>query len=166
MRMFIAIQLNDALKNELEDAQLLMRDNGIHGRYTRRENLHLTLAFIGDYPDPYYVKEILEGIAFDPFTIKNKDVGSFGNLWWAGISECRELDLLVRRIRRALADADIPFDRKKFRPHITLIRKPEPEGAVIPGGAAEYLGYSEMTVDHISLMRSDRTKSGMKYTEL
>ena len=166
MRMFIAIQLNDALKNELEDAQLLMRDNGIHGRYTRRENLHLTLAFIGDYPDPYYVKEILDGIDFDPFTIKNKDVGSFGNLWWAGISECRELDLRVRRIRRALADADIPFDRKKFRPHITLIRKPEPEGAVIPGGAAEYLGYSEMTVDHISLMRSDRTKSGMKYTEL
>ena len=166
MRMFIAIQLNDALKNELEDAQLLMRDNGIHGRYTRRENLHLTLAFIGDYPDPYYVKEILDGIDFDPFTIKNKDVGSFGNLWWAGISECRELDLLVRRIRRALADADIPVDRKKFRPHITLIRKPEPEGAVIPGGAAEYLGYSEMTVDHISLMRSDRTKSGMKYTEL
>ena len=81
MRLFIAIQLNDALKDELEDVQLLMRDNGIHGNYTRRENLHLTLAFIGDYSDPYYVKEILDGIDFEPFTISNEGIGSFGNLW-------------------------------------------------------------------------------------
>jgi len=166
MRLFITIQLNDELKDELEDVQLLMRDNGIHGNYTRRENLHLTLAFIGDYSDSYYVKEILDGIDFEPFTIRNEGVGSFGNLWWSGISECRELDILVRRIRRALADADIPFDRKRFRPHITLIRKPKPEDSAIPGGAAEHLGRSEMAVEHISLMRSDRTKTGMKYTEM
>ena len=166
MRLFIAIQLNDDLKDELEDMQYIMQSNGIRGNFTRRENLHMTLSFIGEYPDPFYVKEILDGISFEPFTIRNEGMGSFGNLWWTGISSSKELEILARRVRRALADADIPFDRKKFRPHITLIRKPGPEGVSMPGGAAEYLGHAEMVVDHISLMRSDRTKAGMKYTEI
>ena len=30
---------------------------------------------------------------------------------------------ISRRLRRALAEADVPFDRKKFSPHITIIRR-------------------------------------------
>lgn len=166
MRLFISIQLSDTMKDELEGSQLIMRSNGISGNYTRRDNLHLTLAFIGEYSDADEILEILDGIEFEPFTIRNEGIGSFGELWWSGISESPELKMLVKRIRRTLADEGIPFDNKKFRPHITLLRKPRPSSAMIPADTATPLGNAEMIVEHISLIRSDRTKVGMKYTEL
>ena len=72
-------------------------------------------------------------------------------------------------MRRALADAGIPFDRKKFSPHITLVRKPEIAGSRnggIPESVLADLPKAEMIVDHISLMRSERGRHGMIYTEL
>ncbi|MBR6444724.1 MAG: RNA 2',3'-cyclic phosphodiesterase, partial [Firmicutes bacterium] len=65
-----------------------------------------------------------------------------------------------------LADAGIPFDRKKFTPHITLIRRAKQVSKPSPRSRAAAGGTAEMTVDHISLMRSDRGKTGMVYTEL
>ena len=51
MRLFIAIGLNDNIKAALAEMQEAMRRQGIRGNYTRIENLHLTLAFIGEYGD-------------------------------------------------------------------------------------------------------------------
>lgn len=70
------------------------------------------------------------------------------------------LAAIVRRIRRALGDAGIPFDRKRFSPHITLIRRADGR---MPGINVEKV---EMTVSGISLMRSDRGRNGMIYTEI
>ena len=67
---------------------------------------------------------------------------------------------VVRRIRRALAENNIPFDKKRFSPHITLIRKASGD---MPGLAPEPVS---MTVETISLMRSDRGRNGMIYTEI
>ena len=78
---------------------------------------------------------------------------------------------ISRRLRRALAEADIPFDKKKFSPHITVIRRAngtlsaEAADEIAANAIMEHGGVS-MTVDHISLMRSDRGKYGMIYTEL
>ena len=96
--------------------------------------------------------------------------GNFNDLLWCGIGHPEELTACVKRLRRALAEAGIPFDRKKFSPHITLVRKPE-----VPKGLARGSGdvlvpaavpKAGMIVDHISLMRSDRGKNGMIYTEI
>ena len=56
---------------------------------------------------------------------------------------------------------DIPFDRKHLSPHITLLRKASFDrmpGITVPSAS--------MTADAVSLMRSERGKSGMIYTEL
>lgn len=166
MRLFLAIQLNDSMRADLIKAQQTMQRLGVRGNYSRPENLHLTAAFIGEYSDPDYILDVLDQISFEPFRIRLNGIGSFGGLWWAGLSESPELKALVKRIRRALSDAGIPFDRKKFSPHITLIRKPiSPDGS-IPEAVLEHPFTGEMTVDHVSLMRSDRGKKGMIYTEL
>jgi len=72
------------------------------------------------------------------------------------------LKTYVRRLRHALSENAIPFDKKRFSPHITLVRKPvwqhTPPEIVIPE--------QKMTVRSISLMRSDRGKNGMIYTEV
>ena len=46
MRLFIAINLSDEMKNSLISAQKTMYDRGIRGNFTSEENMHLTLAFI------------------------------------------------------------------------------------------------------------------------
>jgi 2'-5' RNA ligase len=66
----------------------------------------------------------------------------------------------VRRIRRALAEHDIPFDRKRFSPHITLLRR---ASGKLPG---HEIRPAVTRVESISLMRSDRGRNGMIYTEL
>ena len=166
LRLFIAINLNNEMKDALIDIQDTMRNYGVRGRDTQPENMHLTLAFIGEYDDPESVKEVLESIEIRPFEITLRGIGAFRDLWWVGTENNVPLMAISRRLRRALAEAGIPFDKKKFSPHITIIRRAN--GKLSDEAAdeiAEHGGVS-MIVDHISLMRSDRGKYGMIYTEL
>ena len=166
MRLFIAINLNNEMKEALMDIQDTMRTYGVRGRETVPENMHLTLAFIGEYDDPEYVKEIIDSVEIRPFELKLSGVGAFGDLWWVGTDSSAPLMAVAKRLRRALAEAGVPFDRKKFNPHITIIRNAKGRLSDVPENEiSQYFGAS-MTADHISLMRSDRGKSGMIYTEL
>lgn len=164
MRLFIAINLNNEMKDALMDIQDTVRSCGVYGRETGPENMHITLAFIGEYSDPEYVKEVMERVEIRPFEISLDGIGAFGDLWWAGLEGSAPLMAVAKRLRRALAEADIPFDRKKFRPHITLIRRADGRLEDVPAEDLEESYGASMTVDHISLMRSDRGKHGMVYT--
>jgi len=159
MRLFIAIRLNREMKDALCAAQSDMYARGVRGSFTPEENLHLTLAFIGEYAEPEIALEALSSLRFDPFCLALDGCGCFGDLWWAGIRECPELAQIVRRVRRALAENGIPFDRKRFSAHITLVRR------TIKAQLVE-INPAGMVVNHISLMRSDRGKRGMLYTEI
>ena len=160
MRLFIAIRLSDEMKAALIHTQNMLYDYGIRGNYTKEENLHLTLAFIGEFPDPQPVMDALETVRFTPFELELQGMGCFDDLWWAGMKDSAPLTAVVRRIRRALSDAEIPFDRKRFMPHITLIRK---ANGRMPGVD---LQKASATVSNIALMRSDRGKNGMIYSEI
>ena len=164
MRLFIAIQFPERVKNALLYLQQDMKDCGMKGNYTKEENLHLTLAFIGEYKDPEAVMDALDGIDLEPFYIEHEGFGNYGDLYWAGIKESTELKNTVKRIRHVLADNGIPFDKKKFSPHITVLRKASFTGN--PDSFKIYVPDEKMKVDSISLMRSDRGKSGMIYTEI
>lgn len=169
MRLFIALQLNDEIKGALQDMQNFMRDRGVKGNYTKRENLHLTLAFIGEFDDPQTVLDAIDRAGLRPFEITLSGTGSFKSLWWAGIDGGMALQSFARRLRRELDAAGIPYDRKKFSPHITLIRKPECCGTDTAQDIIAALTDTKeirMTADHVSLMRSDRGEHGMIYTEI
>ena len=159
-RLFIAILLSDGMKDALSDAQNGMFDRGVRGSFTPEENLHLTLAFIGEYPDAQRVLDALSAVSFTPFELRLDGIGCFGDLWWAGLAESAALAAVARRVRRALAEAGIPFDKKRFSPHITLLRKASGQ---MPGTA---LRQASMRVRAVSLMRSERGRNGMIYTEL
>ena len=162
MRLFIAINLNKKMKERLIGMQEELYAQGLRGNVTKPENMHLTLAFIGDYPDPDEVIEIIEGISFRPFALKIEGKGAFGDLWWAGLEKSEPLQALVKKLRHRLADAGIPFDRKKFTPHITLVRKAskseEWNKLRVPG--------SEMMVKRVSLMQSEQRDGKRIYTEI
>jgi 2'-5' RNA ligase len=160
MRLFIAIRLSPEMKAALTDAQRAMFRHGVRGNFTSEENLHLTLAFIGEYPSAEAVMDALSGVVFTPFDLRLDGIGRFGDLWWAGLRESAALTAVVRRVRRALAEHAIPFDRKRFTPHITLLRKATRDAAEIP------IAPAAMPVRTHSLMSSRRGRNGMIYTEL
>ena len=160
MRLFIAVLLSPKICEALSDVQDRLFRRGVRGNYTNTENLHLTLAFIGDYSDPHAVLEAMASVPFVPFPLALEGIGCFRDLWWAGIRKSDALETYVRRLRHALSEADIPFDKKRFSPHITLIRKAVGR---LPGIS---IPTAEMQVERISLMRSERGKQGMVYTEI
>ena len=160
MRLFVAIDLSKPMKDALINAQNEMYDGGVRGSYTPEENLHLTMAFIGEVPDEEPALEALSAVSFSPFQLALEGMGRFGDLWWAGMRPSPPLAALARRVRHALAEGGIPFDRKRFSPHVTLLRRARGD---MPGIV---IGEGSMTVEAFSLMRSDRGRNGMIYTEL
>ena len=163
MRLFIAIQLNEETKQQIEDVKTVFRWQNIQGNYVPKENLHITLAFIGEYGDPDRVMELLESISFDPFTITIGEVCCSEQAWWAEVEDSQELESLAKRVRYALAIGDIPFEKKKFNPHVTFLRKPD-----FTQGKLAHINVHPVTmvVHSFSLMQSTQGKNSMIYNEL
>ena len=134
MRLFVAVEPSPGFRAALKDVKEKLREAGVTGKYREDTGLHLTLAFIGEYPDAQPVLDALSAVTFRPFELSLEGMGRFGDLWWAGMRESAPLTAVVRRIRRALAESSIPFDKKRFSPHITLIRK---ASGNLPGIAPE-----------------------------
>ena len=163
MRLFIAINPEDGLCREVQRIQEQMREQSVTGRYTKPENLHVTLAFIGEYAHPEGVLDVIGSLPFDPLRLAVRGLGAFQDVWWLGIEPSDALSAYVERLRRALTDAGIPFDRRSFVPHMTLIR-----GARYPGDGLPALGIPEMELcaDHAALLCFDEAATAEIYTEI
>ena len=164
MRLFIAIQFDEQILQELTHYQTTLKSNGVTGNFSRKENLHITLAFIGEYGDPDNVLDAMEEVTFRPFDIDLDGVGQFGDIFWAGLAHNPGLEAYVKRLRRQLAAQGIPFDKKRFSPHITLVRKTA--GNIAAAVAATEPPKGHMKAVRVSLMKSERGKNAMIYTEV
>ena len=163
MRLFIALQFNEAMLDSLDEFQRNLKKLNVTGRYTPRENLHLTLVFIGEYEDAQPVLEAMKRSAFRPIKISTEKAGCFGDLLWVGLSENKALYAYVKRLKNELTSSGIPFDSKRFTPHITLVRKSSIESEMIP----EFkVPCESMVVKRVSLMQSSFGENGVKYTEI
>ncbi len=84
MRLFVAIRLSDEMKKDITGTMHALKQLGVKGSYVPTDNLHLTLAFIGETKEPEKVKEALAGIAVKPFRLTLSEMGNFGDLLWIG----------------------------------------------------------------------------------
>ena len=163
MRLFVAVKLSPGAKQLVKDTQIIFRKLGVSGNYTSEENMHVTLAFIGEYDDPDKVMEALKEVSFEPFDITLGKTGRFGDLWWMGVYKNEELELLAEKVRKALGDKGIPYDPKRFKAHITFLRRAVykvTEPGRIPAEPVK------MPVESFSLFKSERGRYGMIYTEI
>jgi 2'-5' RNA ligase len=165
MRLFIALNFDEDTVDSLCRLQSLLRDNNVEGNFTKPQNLHMTLAFIGEYGNPDDVLDVLEEVPFCSMPIRFSDVYIYREMCLLSIESNPGLESYVRRLRRALAEKGIPFDRKNFKPHITLVRR-----AVLKNGLPENLlkdsRLSTTCADKVSLIQSTFGKNGMIYTEM
>ncbi|WP_044914750.1 RNA 2',3'-cyclic phosphodiesterase [Butyrivibrio sp. WCE2006] len=164
MRLFIAINFDENMTDALIEMQDDLIRSGVSGNFTREENLHMTLVFIGESDEPEKIEEIMRDVPLRSFTIKVSGMMRFKDMIFARVVDNPDLSDYVKRLRHALSDNDIDFDKKKFMSHITLVRR---AGGVknIPIQSDEIIEES-MRVKGISLMKSEQSKHGMIYTEI
>ena len=161
MRLFIAIRLSDEMCKALVQCMHDLKKQGVEGNYVPAQNLHMTLAFIGAYKDPDKVKKVMEKVSLPQCRLSLSEKGNFGNLLWAGVKGNQKLKSYVKELREELKNNGIPFDQEKFVPHITLIRKAsarKPYQVRLPK--------AEMTVEKVSLMKSEIKNGKVVYKEL
>jgi 2'-5' RNA ligase len=134
MRLFVAVNFDDAVKSRLLETQGRIKAQSLKGNFSRPENLHLTLVFIGETPESQVqqIVSILENALLPaPFTLEFSHTGCFTHskkeLWWIGADKndpgLRHLSGLRDRITSGLAEAGVKFDGRPFNAHITLGRE-------------------------------------------
>ena len=163
MRLFIAIMLSDEMKTSVINTLHDLKKLGVKGKYSSVQNLHLTLAFIGETKESRGVMEAMQSVDFKPFRLTLSGLGSFGDVLYAGVKGNQGLSRLAKDLRKALDEAGIGYDADEFKPHITLMRG-VPAGTAARVSAAAPTG--EMMVKKISLMKSQEKDGKMVYTEI
>ena len=171
MRLFVALVPPEKLRRALEEEGRALRALCGRGRMVSRENLHLTLAFLGETDRRRAVERAMVRAAGAPFSLATAPPGRFpgrkGELWWMGVAERPPLLALRRRLIRTLGEEDVWLDDvKPFRPHITLGRDLRPlPGADLSAWAAACPAET-WQVTAMTLMESRREADGLRYIPL
>jgi len=174
MRLFIAINCDDETKKLLLSVQEKIKSQSLKGNFSRPENIHLTLVFLGETPENYVqsiclaIKEALSP-PVAPFSLTFSQTGCFSHsnkeLWWIGAghsdTSLGTLKNLRQRITGGLSEAGVAFDDRPFNPHITL-------GREIKHNAPIVIDRQKIIfpVNRISLMKSERSGGVLVYTEI
>ena len=158
-RVFLALWLPPTLAHTLSrTAWNLSRGSG--GRPTIPSSMHLTLAFVGDVPREQVeiLRSLVPTLRGTAFRLVLDRVGLWrhNGIAWAGPSDVpAPLTALRDAAEQVLDRAGIPFDRRPFRPHVTLARRVEN-----PGPWAVEIGELTWDVTEVVLVRSGRDAQG------
>jgi 2'-5' RNA ligase len=184
IRSFVAIQLNDQIREELRETQDLLKSKGLADqvRWVRPEAIHVTLKFLGNIPADRVneivvaIRQASEGIG--PFSVSFGGLGCFPstsrpNVIWIGVpGDTKTLIRLQSKIEDRLTVLGFPPEKRKYTPHLTLGRVGRHVsskergrlGGIIQTECTDTL--SEMEVNEVSLMKSVLSPEGAKYSRL
>ena len=170
MRLFLAILFEEPVKDRLCEAMELIRRSTRTSRLTRRENLHLTLVFLGELREAGKVREAMEEIRTSPFPLEIRGLGRFqrdgGDLYWAGIEPSLPLQNLYLELKNALAGKGIAVEDRPYRPHLTLARQAVEKPEIPFYMLKNRLEPVKTKAAAVSLMKSERIEGRLVYTEL
>lgn len=130
MRLFVGIPMPE----EVAD-RLLMLNGGLPGaRWIARQNLHLTLRFLGDAEQAQAedLIEALERLHLAVATIQIAGLGLFGDRrrqqqLYADIQQDPELTRLNQKIEQMAQRTGFEPEGRRFHPHVTLARMRNPD---------------------------------------
>ncbi|MGB9600221.1 MAG: RNA 2',3'-cyclic phosphodiesterase [Myxococcota bacterium] len=177
IRTFIAIEPDEEARDRLTSFVNSLKGI-IRGdiNWTRRENLHFTLKFLGEisFEKIEEVTHLLNNIAgqHKSFEVSIQTTGFFPDskrprIFWAGIEKGRdEILTITNEIESDCVYLGFERERREFKAHLTLARIRDPR-IRIDLQKLEELSREEIcrfNVDRIILYRSDLLRSGAKYT--
>ena len=165
-RLFVAIDLPEEIKNAV--GAIAGRDL-IGARWVPREQLHLTLRFIGDAEEKIFqsVKNELASVRGTPLSLTMKGVGHFPpgrepRVLWVGLEESAHLLDLQKKIELSIINAGVAADERRFSSHITIARlreTPFAEVASLEGMQRQFTA-GPFPVEEFYLYSSTLTREG------
>jgi len=178
MRSFFCIELDEGLKARLDEiTQLLRRQTVAHVSWVKKENLHITLKFLGEIETATVeeIKKVAEAASdgITPFELKLNKLGAFPDLrrprvLWIGSTEAPEPILkLHAALEERLSRLGFEPEEKHYEPHITLGRIKEIQKSEIENLARQLreIAFNYVAkAEGITLMESKLTPTGSSYT--
>lgn len=172
MRLFYAITLPEPVKDALAGFSACLRDLSDKGRFTDRDNFHLTLAFLGEVsPDRLeQAYDAMRSVSCGSFPLSFSDFGRFHRgtreIWWVGVDASDALNHMQAQLAAAVRLAGFALADQPYRPHLTLGRDILPKPGADPRPLAGDLPSLSMRVGTISLMESARINGRLAYTPI
>ena len=189
MRLFIALDIDDAIRERLARLVEGVRNFAADARWAKPESLHVTLKFIGEQPDASVdkIKRALDTVAAGTTEIKFRGYGFFptaksARVFWIGMEAGPELAALAGAIDDKMSTLGIAKEKRTFSPHLTLARAGGGSGAPRrqrgdrPNRAFQHLQeklsalpapeFGVMTPREFFLYQSQLSPKGSKYTKL
>ncbi len=177
MRTFIAIDLNESLKNNIcEYINELKKINQSKIKWIKENGMHITLKFLGEISEDKVsdIDNILEKTAeqHKPFPITFKGTGYFPNrkkprVLWIGIENNTILCDIQSQLEDKLQSLGFPKEKRTFSPHLTMgrIKKPFHLQSILSKISADQEKYfGEMTAQKITFFQSILKSSGAEYS--
>ncbi len=164
MRLFIALPAPESARRAFEDAQKALRRQGVRGRFTPPENQHMTLTFLGSVPDSAPVIEAMRGIEPARVKLVFDRLTMFGSVLVALFRPDEAAEQYVRALRQALDGAGIKYDRKAFRPHVTLCKDAAFPPSLRFDSFENTLRGVKIPMEKVHLMSSERFGEATRYT--
>jgi 2'-5' RNA ligase len=189
MRLFIALDIDDAIRERLTRFMDGVRNFAPDARWVKAESLHVTLKFIGEQPDAVVenTKQALAAISEPTTEINFRGYGFFptaksARVFWVGMEAAPQLAALASAIDGKMGVLGIPKENRAFSPHLTLARaggsagSPRSRKRDKPNGVFHYLQeklaalpapeFGTMTPHEFFLYQSQLSPKGSKYTKL
>jgi len=129
MRIFIALDIDDSIRERINRFTEGVRGFDPEARWVRPDSLHITLKFIGEKPPEglEQIKNALHTIEMDSMEIAFRGYGFFPTakwprVFWVGIEAVPQLASLAAAVDKVMLGLGIPREEHAFSPHLTLAR--------------------------------------------
>jgi 2'-5' RNA ligase len=177
MRLFLAIDLPEALRDEIAHRIEGLRNDLAGWRWLRPSSIHLTLRFLGEVgaeQDASWRSEwrrVVSGRACVRFEVRGTGVfpgPRNARVLWLGIEEIGSsgrLAALAAALEDAARGLGLPPETRGFRPHLTIARAAGRRRAAAPAADLD-VGFPEVTARSVVLFRSELGATGARYTAL
>jgi 2'-5' RNA ligase len=191
MRIFVALDIDSAIRARLEQFLDGVRGFAPEARWVRPESMHVTLKFIGEKSSDAVdaIRQALGAIRAGGFEISFRGHGFFPTaraprVFWIGIAAGARLASLATAVDETTAGLGVPREEHEFSPHLTLARGGGRRASGAPHlrkgdgpnplfqrlqeklAAMHALDFGTMTAREFFLYQSQPMRGGARYTKI
>ena len=178
MRLFIAVELNEEVRNVLVSICKQLRPRVSDVRWTSPEQLHLTIKFLGEVEESR-ISELTNAIDSAaqnarPFDFRLDGAGCFpshgpARIVWAGLHEATgRLFKLVSEVEAAMEAPGFPRESREFSPHVTIgrVKEDRSAGRIRSMVESQAVPPASQSVNRLTLMSSKLSPNGSIYSTI
>lgn len=178
IRSFVAVDIDNVeIVRKIEHIQREFQKLGLDAKVVEKENLHITLRFLGEVPieKVEQIAKSLSTLRYNKFEIQLSGLGVFPDVskprvLWIGVAKGREDLIKLAELVRGLVDKYAAhIEEREFTPHLTIARIKSGRGVnklqdFIKQNTSIEIG--TVIIDKVKLKKSVLTPRGPIYSDI